>query len=79
MTMLITNMNKTNTEMKKTKKFYRIINIGTLKNESYGKVQFVKPDLEIFTMEKDPKLLSKIEERDTSKTHDIHTPESIAF
>lgn len=50
--MLITNMSKTNTDVKKMKKFYRIINIGSLKNDSYGNVQFVKPELELFNEEK---------------------------
>jgi hypothetical protein len=57
--MLITNMCKTNTDIKNAKKLYRIINIGTLKNETYGTVQFIKPKLEIFNEEKDHRALSE--------------------
>lgn len=78
--MLITNMSKTNTDVKKMKKLYRIINIGSLKNESYGNVQFIKPELEIFNEEKDCKPFDKTQLAILKfQTHETHTPESITF
>lgn len=63
-------MNMTISESKKMKKYHRIINIGTLKNDSYNYAKFVKPLLETFNEERNP--IKQL-------CHEKHVPESIIF